>query len=179
MSECKYCHAIGPCESCANLRASLAAAEAKLRDAERERDEARLEAYAERHRYERREELLRANQAVAEAAEARAGEYLDAIGCSLCADILPCDRHPGIVAAKTGRGWLGTHRENMLDSVAKKRQVNIRKTHCIRGHELSGRNLIERDRRNGERGCRACHALYCREQRKRSKARAALAKGKP
>lgn len=32
--------------------------------------------------------------------------------------------------------------------------VNARKTHCIRGHELSGKNLVAR--RSGVRQCRTC-----------------------
>ncbi len=34
--------------------------------------------------------------------------------------------------------------------------INARKTHCIRGHPLSGPNLYVRP--NGHRSCRKCHA---------------------
>ena len=34
--------------------------------------------------------------------------------------------------------------------------VNAKKTHCIRGHELVGHNLLTRKDRPGNRECRAC-----------------------
>lgn len=56
---------------------------------------------------------------------------------------------------------LGTHRINMDDMKRKGRQRsgNTVKTHCIRGHELSGENV--RFRNNGkQRECKACMKLY-------------------
>jgi len=34
--------------------------------------------------------------------------------------------------------------------------INSRKTHCLRGHELKGSNLIKYDLKRGVRGCRIC-----------------------
>jgi hypothetical protein len=50
--------------------------------------------------------------------------------------------------------FLGTHVENMLDRERKKRSTNGRKTHCLKGHSLSGSNL--RKDSAGRRVCRAC-----------------------
>lgn len=47
-----------------------------------------------------------------------------------------------------------------------------RKTHCLRGHPLSGDNIWKRERANGtmEHRCRACHAIYSRRRAERDKA---------
>src|SRR5690606_3981795 len=42
---------------------------------------------------------------------------------------------------------------------------NARKTHCIRGHELTGENLINKG--NGWRICRACQNQHHREYKRR------------
>ena len=54
-----------------------------------------------------------------------------------------------------------------------------RKTHCLRGHPLSGDNVWLRERANGtiEHRCRACHAIYdkaraVREREARHRAKA-------
>lgn len=52
---------------------------------------------------------------------------------------------------------------------------NARKTHCTRGHALSGSNLYERA--NGWRDCRRCRADASRRQR--CKKAIALATGEP
>jgi hypothetical protein len=48
----------------------------------------------------------------------------------------------------------GTPSQNNLDAVANGRNRNSTKTHCPRGHEYAGSNLIVRS--NGRRKCRAC-----------------------
>lgn len=48
-----------------------------------------------------------------------------------------------------------THRENVLRGTSPM-AINARKTHCGRGHELSGRNLGVRD--GGNRYCKRCSA---------------------
>jgi hypothetical protein len=54
--------------------------------------------------------------------------------------------------------FLGTQADNLADMDAKGRRVswNKGKTHCIRGHPLSGENLMLRPR-EGKRKCRICH----------------------
>jgi len=54
-----------------------------------------------------------------------------------------------------------THRANILRSDAPQAQ-NARKTHCIHGHPLSGRNLYRPSR--GGRQCRRCHT-DCEQRR--------------
>lgn len=48
----------------------------------------------------------------------------------------------------------GTQSDNINDSVVHGTHRNTRKTHCIRGHELSGANLYRRS--GGRRECRTC-----------------------
>jgi hypothetical protein len=49
-----------------------------------------------------------------------------------------------------------TSRENTLRSPTAPTAVNARKTHCLRGHPLSGANLYEPPSRPGRRYCREC-----------------------
>ncbi len=71
----------------------------------------------------------------------------------------------------------GTRSDNMLDCVSKGRWRNqeIGKTHCNRGHELTGNNLrlrtYPKDPSKGiERSCRACAAYRMRVKRANAKA---------
>ena len=69
--------------------------------------------------------------------------------------------------------WLGTQSDNSKDMWNKGRGSllrKVRKTHCIRGHELSGINC--RFNRHGHRYCRACASLY---QKRRTEDRRAAA----
>lgn len=50
--------------------------------------------------------------------------------------------------------WLGTAHQNQMDSAIKKRHRNSRKTHCKRGHELAGDNLVINS--EGIRVCVTC-----------------------
>jgi len=50
--------------------------------------------------------------------------------------------------------WLGDAAANVLDSAIKKRHRNARKTHCLRGHPLSGGNLEIHG--SGLRRCKIC-----------------------
>jgi len=62
--------------------------------------------------------------------------------------------------------FLGTHKENMEDR-AKKVRTNASLTHCKRGHELSGYNLMNRVyKKTGKkyRNCRTCKQLYERNE---------------
>jgi hypothetical protein len=58
-----------------------------------------------------------------------------------------------------------TARENLLRSPLTWAHILSTKTHCIRGHELSGPNLVINC--NGERQCRACNRI--RDQRYKAK----------
>ena len=63
----------------------------------------------------------------------------------------------------------GTRSENQLDTVRHGRNQNSNKTHCCRGHELSGANLYIR-LGTGQRACRKCKAIRRAERAKRLKA---------
>lgn len=53
--------------------------------------------------------------------------------------------------------FVGTQSENMTDCYTKRRFRNMKKTHCKRGHELSGNNLILS--KYGYRNCASCKKL--------------------
>lgn len=55
------------------------------------------------------------------------------------------------------------HRSNSVSG------VNARKTHCKRGHPLSGSNVYRKPGRPHERVCRACKPLDLREWRARQR----------
>lgn len=80
--------------------------------------------------------------------------------CHTCDN--PCCVNPGHL-------FLGTHQDNMTDMCKKGRHKNTKKTHCKRGHPLSGDNVRIDD--DGHRGCKACirvhHREYMRERRKK------------
>lgn len=54
----------------------------------------------------------------------------------------------------------GTPKENAEDSKAKKRHYTSSKTHCVRGHPLSGDNLYQRP--GGRRVCKICDLAHNR-----------------
>ena len=59
--------------------------------------------------------------------------------------------------------FLGTAKDNQQDKMQKGRYQNGNsvKTHCLRGHELVGDNLIVQ--KDGRRNCKACARQYWRE----------------
>lgn len=57
-----------------------------------------------------------------------------------------------------------TNAENVLCGVGLTAE-NARKTHCKRGHALTGANLYIPPKRPSERQCRACRLEHCRKQR--------------
>ena len=59
-----------------------------------------------------------------------------------------------------------THRENLLRSARAASTINVRKTHCIRGHEFNEANTYVS---RGWRSCRACIQIRIEEHRKRGK----------
>jgi hypothetical protein len=54
--------------------------------------------------------------------------------------------------------FLGSNQENLLDMAAKGRSPQQQKTHCPKGHEYAGDNLVIRHlpNRNPSRHCKAC-----------------------
>jgi hypothetical protein len=67
----------------------------------------------------------------------------------LCVKTEPDEQWP------EGHLFLGTHSDNMVDSAQKGRHRESRKTHCPRGHSLSGNNLYRSPSVRG-RVCRRC-----------------------
>ncbi len=68
--------------------------------------------------------------------------------------------------------FLGTHKDNNWDAINKGRDAGTstqcrKKTHCLRGHAFSGRNL--RIDKNGSRVCRKCRALQAKRERDEKK----------
>lgn len=67
--------------------------------------------------------------------------------------------------------FVGTVADNAADAVRKGRFPGQDKTHCPRGHELSGANIVARKTRGG-RDCRQCHSLTPSMVKRREKAEA-------
>lgn len=87
-----------------------------------------------------------------------------------------CD-NPGCV--RPSHLFSASHKENIQDSVIKGRHANgkNRKTHCPRGHEYSGSNLIERN--IDGYACRACRICVNESNRKYKLRRSLLALYQP
>lgn len=51
----------------------------------------------------------------------------------------------------------GTPSENVQDSIEAGTQAQVRKTHCPKGHPLSGGNLVKNHLKRGQRDCRTCN----------------------
>jgi hypothetical protein len=64
--------------------------------------------------------------------------------------------------------FVGTHSDNMLDSVAKKRHRCSRKTHCEQGHLFDEANTYYAD---GHRHCKACRLQVSRSPQTRQRIR--------
>lgn len=59
---------------------------------------------------------------------------------------------------------VGSHKANMVDKVAKRRDTTKWKTHCSRGHERNEVNTWV-DPKRGLKHCRVCHKLKERERK--------------
>lgn len=66
--------------------------------------------------------------------------------------------------------WLGTPKQNSIDASQKGRVTGQSKTHCLKGHPLSGNNLYAS---GGRRHCRACrdHQQAAYNERKKQERR--------
>jgi hypothetical protein len=61
--------------------------------------------------------------------------------------------------------FLGTHSENMQDKIKKGRDHNIKKTHCVNGHEYSLKNTYNYPNQN-HRGCHICRKISHQKRRR-------------
>jgi len=80
------------------------------------------------------------------------------IPAGMCA-LHRCDNPPCCQTAPTegypdGHLFLGTRVDNNADRDSKRRQWNMKKTHCLRGHPFDAANTMLRN--SGKRECRAC-----------------------
>ena len=63
-----------------------------------------------------------------------------------------------------------THRENLNRSPCTIYTINSKKTHCPKGHELTGNNLLKLNPPN-RRNCRICYNRYKKSWRRRGQIR--------
>jgi hypothetical protein len=68
-----------------------------------------------------------------------------------------CHKCDNVLCCNPDHLWIGTNKENTLDSRKKNRHYEGRKTHCQRGHPLSGDNIRTfPSSKPGTRVCLAC-----------------------
>ena len=87
-----------------------------------------------------------------------------------------CHRCDNPVCVRPSHLFLGTHTDNVRDSIAKGRAAFCRKTHCVNGHEMTLENSVPRHGRERGRRCRICMSASqrIRDMRRRQKARATV-----
>lgn len=64
----------------------------------------------------------------------------------------------------------GTRKENVADRLRNGNDFSRRKTHCPKGHPLSGDNLVPSQLARGSRSCKTCANEHARAQTRRKKA---------
>ncbi len=90
--------------------------------------------------------------------------YLQAIGF-IPPGILVCHHCDTPSCLNPEHLFLGTNSENQIDSVKKGRHWSTRKTHCLKGHSLTGGNLYVCPR--GFRECKTCRRASVRRHKKK------------
>jgi hypothetical protein len=68
--------------------------------------------------------------------------------------------------------FLGTPKDNTRDAASKKRMGEQKVTHCPKGHEYTGKNLIIA--KNGSRQCKTCRSVWDKERYARNRAKRLL-----
>lgn len=86
-----------------------------------------------------------------------------------CPDGMECRHIDGDKSNNTAENlaW-GTRSENTYDKVRHGTHPMSKKTHCLRGHPLSGSNVYHI--KSGGRACKTCHNILRRQRRAQQKA---------
>jgi hypothetical protein len=100
------------------------------------------------------------------------------LGRRLPKNILVCHHCDNPACINLEHLFLGTHKDNALDMVAKGRGNSQKKTHCPLGHEYTKENTYILNASSGkERRCKTCLARKEREKRAKKKALLAAKEG--